>query len=348
MNSSASSCAAERALSLAGVLCVLLAMVLGYIYAAYIAHVANAGIREAWSSVMLATSQGDVELVRHHFSVIADLTERRGRIMNSHSHIGGSGLLLMLIAALQPFLLLGEGLKRQIAYCLVIGAVLQFAGVLLSYVAGGGYIYLADAGSVLLLVGVTGTLFGLVASGNGAQSRPSLTEFAFSRLQSASSRLLVKAAVLLIFILMLLGLYLAWLIVSGDEAGSLDSVRQSVEKLMQQDVVAAQTAIAAFKSLQTKMAINAAAHSHGIEVAILMLLLALLRGRIGIGERAFKVWCIAFAVVSYVFPLWIFLAINYSFTFAKMANMSGVTLALLLLILLIGLVKGNNSQGADA
>lgn len=344
MNSMAAPFNAERALSLAGILCVLLAMVLGYIYASYISHVANAGIKEAWSSIMVAVSQGDVALVRQYFAEIADLTDKRGRIMNSHSHLGGSGLLVLAIAALQPLSALSGRIKLRLGYAMILGVVFQFAGVLLSYYLDSDYIYLSDIGAILLLMGVAGTLFGLVVA-RKETVQPSVSDFIYFRLQSGSSRLLIKAGISLILILMLLGIYLAWLMVSGDEAGSLASVARSVEKLMQNDVLAAQSAIATFKALQTKMAINAAAHSHGIEMAILMLLLALLREGISIGESAFKLWCIVFIAISCVFPLWIFLAINYSFVFAKFANLSGAALAILLLVVAFGFIS-NKAESA--
>lgn len=331
----------ERVLSLAGILCVLLAMVLGYIYASYISHVANAGIKEAWSNVMVAVSQADVDLVRHYFGVISDLTEKRGRIMNSHSHLGGCGLLVLAIAALQPLSSLGDNTKRWLACGIIMGLILQFAGVLLNCYLEVHYIYLSDIGGVLLLIGVVGTLYGLISRRSGAES-VTVSDFANSRLQSGSSRFLLKAGILQILILMLLGIYLAWLMVSGEEANSLEAVTRSVENLMQNDVAAAQASIATFKALQTKMAINAAAHSHGIEMAMLMLLLALLRSSINISERVFRLWCMIFAGISYVFPLWIFLAINYSFVFAKMANYSGAALAILMLVVGVGFVKGKD------
>lgn len=329
----------ERTLILAGVLCVFAAMVLGFIYAAYISHVANAGIKEAWSGVMLAVSQADVELVKQHFAVIAELTEKRGRIMNSHSHLGGSGLLILAVAMLQPLSSLGVSAKRWVCCSLALGAGFQFVGVLLSYYSGISYIYLSDIGGILLLLGVILTLYGLLKDQDKKLSGPSIKEFIASRVQFSSSRYLIKAAVLLIFVLMMLGLYLAWRIVSGDEAGSLEAVRSSVEMLIQHDVSAAQAAIANFKMLQTKMAINAAAHSHGLELAILMILLAFLRVEIGFREKILKVWCVAFSAASYALPLCIFLAINYSFSFAKLANTSGVVLAVLLLILFFGFTK---------
>lgn len=320
-------------------------MAVGFVYASYIAHVANAGIKTAWAEVMLAVSAQDVAMVEQQFNIIAELTEKRGRIMNSHSHLGACGLLLLLLAILQPLLNINQQSRLLLAYTLTVGALLQFFGVLGSYYFQRELLILSDIGSLLLLIGVVATLYGFSIK-PGGNSAIGLQEFINSRLDSICSLLLLRGAISLILICILLGIYLAWLIVSGTEAASLQAVSQSAMHLLQHDVAAAQASIAEFKTLQTKMAINAAAHSHGLEMAILMLLLALLHQSFNIRETLLKKWCIVFIALSYVFPLWIYLAINVHFSFAKFANYTGATLGVLLIILLVTLFHKPNTQQA--
>lgn len=330
------SIAAERILVLSGVSYIFLAMVLGVLFAFVVSHVANSGMKEAWTGIMSAVSVGDSAAVREHFASIADLSAMRGRIMNSHSHLGASGLLALLLAILLPLTRLSMNTKRLLAWSVFSGVILQFAGVLCAYYVDFRAIYIADLGAAMLFIGVAIVLCGLVRRGDGAAD---VAAYIQSRLSSASSRLLLKAGVILLLLGMLLGMYLAWLIVTGEETQSLAAVSQSVEHLMEKDVSAAQSAIATFKFTQAKSGINAASHSHGPVLALFMLLLALLRPMINLGEKFFRFFCIAFSALSFALPLWIFLAINVWFNFRFFANYTGILLACLTMVIIYGVVS---------
>ena len=338
VDNQSSSNAAERILVLSGVSYVFLAMVLGVLFAFVVSHVANAGMKEAWTGIMSAVPAGDSATVREHFASIADLSAMRGRIMNSHSHLGASGLLALLLAILLPLTSLSMKTKSLLAWSVVSAAIMQFAGVLCAYYVDFRAIYIADLGATILFIGVAVVLYGLIKRGDNAADPAAYIQ---SRLSSASSRLLMKAGVMLLLVGMLLGMYLAWLIVAGSETQSLAAVAQSVEHLMEKDVSAAQSAIATFKFTQAKSGINAAAHSHGPVLALFMLLLALLRPMINLGEKFFKNFCIAFAALSFALPLWIFLAINVWFNFRFFANYTGILLACLTLVFIYGAARGN-------
>ena len=336
-NSSPDSLTAERILLITGVTYVFLAMVLGIFFAFVVSHVANAGIKEAWTAVMSAVSAGDSAAVREHFATIADMSAMRGRMMNSHSHLGACGLLALVMAVVLPLTSLSAGTKRLLAWSVVGGAILQFTGVVCAYYVDYQAIYLADLGALVLFAGVAMALVGLLRNDNAGTTLPAFIE---SRTGSSSSRFLLKAGVALLLVGMLLGMYLAWLIVSGEEAQTLAGVAQSVELLMKNDVEAAQAAIGAFKFGQAKSAINAASHSHGPVLALFMLLLAFLRPMINLREKFFRFYCMAFAALSFALPLWIFLAINVWFNFRFFANYTGILLACLTLVLVYGAISG--------
>ena len=343
-----SSIAAERILILSGVSYIFLAMVLGVLFAFVVSHVANSGMKEAWTGIMAAVPMGDSAAVREHFAVIADLSAMRGRIMNSHSHLGASGLLALLLAILVPLTSLSMNTKRLLAWSVVCGVILQFSGVLCAYYFDFRAIYIADLGAAILFGGVAVVLCGLVRRGEGAVD---MTAYIKSRLSSGSSRLVMKAGVMLLLFGMFLGMYLAWLIVAGEETQSLNAVALSVEHLMEKDVEAAQSAIATFKFTQAKSGINAAAHSHGPVLALFMLLLALLRPMINLSEKFFRFFCIAFSALSFALPLWIFLAINVWFNFRFFANYTGILLACLTMVIIYGVVsyrvENNDASGGE-
>ena len=340
-NRQSPSLAAERILLITGVTYVFLAMVLGIFFAFVVSHVANAGIKEAWTGVMSAVSAGDSASVREHFATIADMSAMRGRMMNSHSHLGACGLLALLLAVVLPLTSLSISTKRVLAWSVVAGAILQFTGVVCAYYVDYQAIYLADLGALVLFARVAVALFSLLKSDNTAIALPAFID---ARINSPSSYFLLKAGVSLLLVGMLLGMYLAWLIVSGEEAQTLAGVAQSVEQLMKNDVEAAQAAIGAFKFGQAKSAINAASHSHGPVLALFMLLLAFLRPMIKLEEKFFRYYCMAFAALSFALPLWIFLAINVWFNFRFFANYTGIFLACLTLVVVYGAIRGGTES----
>ncbi len=336
--------AAERVLLLSGLLCVFFAMVLGVLFAFVVSHVANAGMKDAWLAILSAVSVGDVAAVRLNFDRIAELATMRGRIMNSHSHLGASGLLALLLAVLLPLCTMQTMAKRSLAWAVLLGVLLQFGGVLGAWYFNFSMIYLADLGAVILVAGVALVLYRLLIQ----QETPGLLDYIRSQGSSKSARLLLKSGMLLLLLCMALGMYLAWLIVSGGEQQSLGAVAQAVESLMQQDVEKANAAIATFKFTQAKSAINAAAHSHGLVMALFMLLLALLQPMISLSEKAFHTCSLLYVVLSFAFPLWIFLAINVWFNFRFFANYSGVLLALLTTVIIYGAFSSGDNDAAGA
>ena len=124
---------AEKILLLSGLLCILLTMALGFVYASYVSHVANGGIKQAWAEIIKLVALADVEAVKHQFTIIQDLTDRRGRIMGGHSHLGACGILALILSILQPYSSLGDKLKKAFAFSILLGALMQFAGILSSY-----------------------------------------------------------------------------------------------------------------------------------------------------------------------------------------------------------------------
>ena len=121
---------AERILLLSGLFCVFFAMSLGVLFAFVVSHVANAGIKEAWTDILSAVSLGDTALVKAHFDKIAELSTMRGRIMNSHSHLGASGLLALILTLLLPLTGLSGTTRLGLAWFVLTGVILQFSGVL--------------------------------------------------------------------------------------------------------------------------------------------------------------------------------------------------------------------------
>jgi hypothetical protein len=343
---------AARLLALAGVLLVAFGMVVGEIYAIYISHVANGMISRSWLALIDAAGAGNLETLREHFSTIADLTEKRGRTMNSHSHLAGFGLLALALALLQPSLELSGRARRRLAVVFLAGAVLQVGGVYVSYYTSELLLYVADAGALLLIASVVGMLAGFrrppgAASGSAGSSRRA-RERLLTQLAPASARFLVKSGLLLMLVGMTFGLYYAWQLVSVDEPAVYDSVNRAAAELAAAEVDAAAAETARFKRMQSKIAITAAAHSHAIEFGFLMLLLAFVQRYVMLADVWRLRWARVLAIGAWVLPVCVLLATRFGLRAAAFSDLFGGFVLVGLGAMAFGLVRYTGAADASA
>lgn len=327
----------SRLLAFGGISLILVAMLLGEIYAIYISHVANGIIKAHWAGVIEAAGVADTSAVRAHFAIIQELTEKRGRFMNTHSHMGAYGLLALGLAFLQPALALGSRLKRVLAVVFLSGAVLQFGGVYLSYYVGPTVLYLSDFGALLLIFAVGGTLFGMHKYRKA--SGPSIGALVSMQLTPAASRFLLKAGVLLILAGMAFGLYYAWQLVSQDQPAVYDTISAAAAKLAKGDIQAATELVARFKAAQSKIAITAAAHSHAIEFGFLLVLLAFIQRFVSLTETWRLRWAKVLVTGAFLLPVCVYLASIYGLRAAAFADLSGGLMVVGLLAMGIGVIR---------
>ncbi len=333
---------AARTLLLAGIALSLLAILLGEVYAIFISHVANGAIKAAWAQVADAVIAGDAAALERHFAVIADLTEKRGRMMNTHSHTGAFGLLALLLGLLQPLIALAPAARRMLAWCFVAGAVLQAGGVYLSYYVEPLVLVLADIGAVLVVIALAGMLAG-VLRGAGA-GRDALAGALRAPLERWSGRLLLRAGMLLIVIGMSFGLYQASRLVGGDAQAYRRAMASAFEALQAADAGAAREHIAAFKRQQSINAITAAAHSHAVEFGILMVLLALMQSWVFLAEAWTRRWAVAMVLGAFALPVCVFLATKFGLRAAAFADISGALVMFGLAAMGVGVLRYTGAE----
>ena len=182
---------AARILVFTGIALLAINMVLGEVFAIFISHVANGEIRERWVNIVAALQTGDTDAIRASFARVEFLLERRGRIINTHSHLGAFGVLALSLALIQSLLPFSERTKRRLAVALAAGAIVQPLFVFVSSYVGSWANWVADLGGLLIVVGLGGMFVGLL------KSRAKTDELAgkvTELLRSASSRLLCAAA----------------------------------------------------------------------------------------------------------------------------------------------------------
>jgi hypothetical protein len=327
---------ASRILAFGGVVLVVAGMLLGEIYAIFIAHVANGIIRQHWLAIVDAAINGDLKTMTDAFVVIAELTETRGRTMNTHSHMAAFGVLALVLAYLQPSLRLGPTATRRLAVVYLVGATLQAGGVYLSQYLAGWILYLSDFGAVLVIGAIATTLWAIWPA--TARSTP-WRDHLHAHLATPASRYLVKSGLLLILLGMVFGLYYAWRLVSVDEPAVYAAMDGAIREVLANNPAAGQSEILGFKGLQSKIAITAAAHSHAIEFGFLMLLLALVQRYVLLSERWQLRWAQLLSIGAYLLPVCVYLATLYGLRAAAFADLSGGLVVLGLAAMAVGMIR---------
>jgi hypothetical protein len=336
---------ASRLLVFGGIALVLGGMLLGEVFAIFISHVASAQIRREWTGNMIpAIERRDLAAVSAGYSRIENLLERRGRIMDAHSHMIAYGFLALLLALLQPLNKHSERTRRALALCIVAGGVTQSVFVFVSYwateQARDWVLLFSAAGGALVLFGVVGSVAGL-------RGTPLSSDFAAETsrlLSSASSQILLKTGVFLILVGMVFGFYYAWVFVTQHEPRQIALLHSSLISARGQDPSSATNSITAYRALQSRIAIVTAAHSHIIEMGIMAVLLAFVQGFVFLSERWKRNWAVLFCIGGAVMPICTYCASIFGLVPAGFADAFGMMSVMALFAMLCGLVRQTGAE----
>jgi hypothetical protein len=351
MNASATALGSDRhsparqLLVFGGIALILSGLLLGEVFAIFISHVASAQIRKEWIGSMIpAIERHDLAGVEAGYRRIEDLLERRGRIMDTHSHVIAYGFLALAVALLQPVSKYSERTRLALALCIVAGGFIQSLFVFVSYWAthhGRDWALIASAaGGALVLLGVLGTIAGL-------RGTPSRNDFAteISRLlSSASSQILLRTGAFLILVGMVFGFYYAWVFVTQHEPQQIGLLGAGLQAAMSRDSATATNSIAAYRSLQSRIAIVTAAHSHVIEMGTMAMLLAFVQNFVFLSDRWKRRWAILFCVGGAVMPLCTYCASIFGLVPAGLADAFGLLSMVALFAMLCGLVRQTGAE----
>ena len=326
-----------RFLLFAGVSFILVAILLGEVYAIFVAHIANAGIKAAWTSTVDAVTSGHTDAVRILLDEIETLTDKRGRFMNTHSHFGSFGLLTLLLGIIQHAVHLAQKPKIIAAIAVVFGMLFQCVGVFVSHYAPGWPHVLSYFGAILIVVGLAATLYGICTADRADFER--LGNLLRANFDSRSSRELVIAGCFLLIIGILFGIYQAGQLIRNDEQAVYSALESAAESMSLGDVDAAKSSMASFKRQQSINAITAAAHSHALEFAMLMLMLSLIQNYIFLTTRLKVFFTRCVVLGSYALPVCVFFATKVGLKAAALADLSGAIVLLGLFGMWIGMIR---------
>jgi len=325
-----------RVLAFGGIVFIVLGLVMGEIYAIFIAHVANGEIIRTWKELISALASGDGLKMTTAFPVIEELTAKRGRVMSTHSHLGGFGFFALMLAYIQPWLKLDDRTKLLNAIIFLAGAAIYVLGIFVSQYLGSWVLYIADFGALCVIVICIRTLINFRVSGDESTSPRTLLKDA---LRPTASRYLVKAGFLLILVGMSFGLYYAWVLVFQDEPALYRAIGEATAFAANANAAEAADHIVQFKRMQSKIGITAAAHSHAVEFGFLMLMLAFLQRFILLTDAWRLRWARVLSIGAFALPVCVLLATKYGLRAAAFSDLFGGFVLIALLAMAYGLVR---------
>lgn len=324
---------ATRVLVFGGILLLLTNMLLGEIFAIFISHVANGEIRERWVDIVGAARAADFDTLGTQFARIENLLDYRGRVMNTHSHVGAFGMLALLLGLLQPLLGLGAALRTRVAAALVAGGLLQTLFVFAGHYTGPWAFYVSDLGALLVLTALAATFLGLLRPTTGMQALdlgPALA--------NPAALLLARGGALLVLIGMIGGLAYAAVFTFRHEPGLFRALETLLAAVPDADADP-RSLVMDYRGMNSRIAITAAAHSHAIEMGILALLLAPAQGLLLYSAALRLAWARLFLAGAFLLPFFIFNATIYGLRSAAFADLAGFAVIVALCAMLAGLVR---------
>src|SRR5258707_8663314 len=260
---------ARRLFLLGGIALILVGMVFGDIFAVFTLHQNAAQVGANLAAAAQAALAGNRHVVLANFQNVGAFLENRGTKVDTHVHMIDFGYLALLLAILQPWVALPDGLKKKLAWIFLAGAWLLPVGVYLIHYVGlahspmktiGWASIAADFGGLLVLLATLAYLVGL-----GLRfRREDASSFADDLLndRSREGRLLFAGGVALILLGFFHGAYYAARYLYRHEA-------QDYSLLAQMSAGAAAGArevvnddLAGNGQLQGAKAVNIAAHAH--------------------------------------------------------------------------------------
>lgn len=334
---------ATRVLIFGGIVLLLINMLLGEVFAIFISHVANGEIRARWVEIITAARVADLDALGAHFARIETLLDWRGRVMNTHSHVGAFGMLALLLALLQPLVNLPPRVRIRAAAGLIAGGFIQALFVFAGHYTGPWAFRIADLGALLVLAALAATLAGVLRPGAG-NGVPVVDLRA--ALADPAALLLARGGALLVLIGMIGGLVYAAVFTFRHEPALFRAIEALLAAVPDPAAADPLPLVLDYRGMNSRIAILAAAHSHAIEMGILALLLAPAQGLLLWSAAVRRAWVKVFLAGAFLLPLFIFNATIFGLRSAAFADLSGAAVIVALCAMLAGLVRRTGRDDA--
>jgi hypothetical protein len=336
---------ARRLLVLGGIGLILTGMVFGDIFAVFTLHQNAARVGASLAAAANAALSGDRHAVLANFQNVGAFLENRGTKVDTHVHMIDFGYLALLLAILQPWVVLADESKRRIAWIFLAGAWLLPIAVYLIHYVGLAYSPLqtigwasiaADFGGLLVLLATFAFLLGLWRHFRGASLSPAdklLSD------RSTEGRMLFVGGIALVLLGFFHGAYYAAADLYKHEAQDFSLLAQMNAGAAAGARFAIDTALTAYGQLQGAKAVNIAAHAHSIEFGLLAIMLAFFQPYVRLRPGWKRRWAGVLLLGSLLLPLCVLLEITYGLIAGAVADLAGLLIIFALLAMWIGILR---------
>jgi hypothetical protein len=344
---------ARRLLVLGGISAILVGMIFGDIFAAFVLHPTADRIGEHLLVATSAVRAGEPQVVLSYFANIGRLLENRGTKVDTHVHVIAFGFLALLLALVNPYVELAEPRQKQLAKIFLCGAVLLPVCVFLIYYVGLAYSplrsigwasILADFGGLLVIVAAAGFLWGVWRH---FQGEPGAVKDELLQASEWTSRTLRAGGTVLILIGFFHGAYYAWAHLYEHEAREATLLTAMIDRAAAQNSAGAQQAVADYGGLAGEKAVAIAAHSHVIEFGLLALLLSFIQPLVFLSERWKRRWAWTLLAGSLMLPVFVQTEIRWGLVAGGIADLGGLLVIVALCGMLIGILRHTGKLDAS-
>jgi hypothetical protein len=335
---------ARRLYIFGGIALVAAGLLFGDIFAVFILH-QNAGRQgEALVAACRAVAGGDPAAANAVFAHLGNLLEDRGTKVDAHVHMIDAGYLALLLALVQPYVLLSRRSKKMLAWWFMTGGVLLPVGIFLIHYVGlvhspfaviGWASVLADgAGALLLIV--------LIAQAWGFWKYLGSREPAEAELPKDDGmprRALLSGGVILVLLGFLHGAYYAGTLLYEHEQMETSILQRMIDASMRGSLDSAVAEVGNFGNLAGLRAVNLAAHSHIIEFGLLAILLSFVQPFVFLSEKWKRRWVKVLLGGSVILPVFVLLEMKFGLLAGGIADIGGLMVLVSLIGMLVGILR---------
>ncbi|PYX34032.1 MAG: hypothetical protein DMG80_03760 [Acidobacteria bacterium] len=344
---------ARRLLVFGGIALVAAGMFFGDIFAVFILHQNAGGQGAALIAANQAVAAGDETAVSKIFGSLGSILEDRGTKVDAHVHMIGAGYLALMLALVQPFVVLSIKTKKTLAALFITGGTLLPVGIFLIHYVGlarspfaaiGWASILADsAGALLIIV--------LIAEAWGFRRYLRTRELAEPALPDDNSwerRALLSGGALLILLGFLHGAWYAGEYLYQHERMETAILQSMISTASANDLNTATAQVANFGNLAGARAVNIAAHSHIIEFGLLAMLLSFVQPYVFLSTRWKRRWTQVLLAGFLILPVFVFLELQFGLLAGGIADIGGLMIIVALVAMLVGIFRYTGRLDAPA
>jgi hypothetical protein len=338
---------ARRIFLLGGIGLILTGMIFGDIFAVFTLHQNAAQVGASLTAAANAALAGNRHVALSNFQNVGAFLENRGTKVDTHVHMIDFGFLALLLAILQPWVGLADGVKKKLAWIFLVGAWLLPIGVYLIHYIGlahspmkaiGWASIAADFGGLLVLLATFGCLLGLWrclrSEGRGTPSPDKLLAD-----RSAEGTILFAGGVALVLLGFFHGAYYAAADLYKHEAQDYSLLAEISGGAAAGARSVVNDALASYGRLQGAKAVNIAAHAHSVEFGLLAIMLAFFQPYVRLRGAWKRRWAWILLLGSLLLPVCVLLEMRYGLVAGGVADLGGLLVIFALLAMWIGILR---------